>query len=50
MRGMTGLVFCAVLLTAGVTRAQGPNGSMILAEGFATLNRYSGPLPGFFAS
>ena len=41
-------VFFAVLLNGPVTQANGPKGSMILAEGFAAANTYSGPLPGFF--
>lgn len=48
MRGMAWLVFTTVLLTAGVAYSQHPNGSIILAEGFATGNAYSGPLPDFF--
>ena len=41
-------VFVAVLFNGPVTQADSPNGSMILAEGFAAPNTYSGPLPGFF--
>ena len=48
MRSLTQLVFFAVLFNGLVTQAESPNGSMILAEGFATPNTYSGPLPGFF--
>lgn len=48
MRGMARLVFFAVLCTGLVIQAQSPNGSMILAEGFAAPNTYSGPLPDFF--
>ena len=48
MRGMAWLVFMTALLTAGVAHSQHPNGSIILAEGFATGNAYSGPLPDFF--
>ena len=48
MRGMAWLVFLTVLLTAGVAHSQNPHGSIVLAEGFATANAYSGPLPDFF--
>jgi hypothetical protein len=52
MRGMAWLMFFAVLFIdgEGVTQAQSPTGSMIVAEGFAARNTYSGPLPGFFES
>ena len=50
MRVMTWLTFLALLFINGVTQAQSATGSMILAEGFASPNTYSGPLPGFFAS
>jgi hypothetical protein len=50
MRGMSRLAFLAALFTGVVTQAQSPTGSMILAEGFAAANTYSGPLPGFFES
>jgi len=43
MRGMARLVFLAVLFTGGIAQGQSPTGSMILAEGFATPNTYSGP-------
>ena len=49
MRGMASLMFL-VLFIDGVTQAQSPTGSMILAEGFASPNTYSGLLPGFFES
>ena len=45
---MTRLVFFAVLLNGLVTRAESPTGSMIVAEGFAAPNTYSGHLPDFF--
>ena len=48
MRGMAWLTLLALLFIDGVTQAQRPTGSMILAEGFASPNTYSGPLPGFF--
>jgi hypothetical protein len=50
MRGMAWLMFLALFCLGGVTQAQSPTGSMILAEGFAAPNTYSGLLPGFFAS
>ena len=50
MRGMAWLMFLAWLLIGGVTQGQSPTGSMILAEGFASPNTYSGLLPGFFGS
>ena len=50
MRSMAWLMFLAVLFIDGVTQAQSLTGSMILAEGFASPNTYSGPLPGFFES
>ena len=50
MRVMALLVFFAVLSNGGVPQAQSPTGSMMLAEGFAAPNAYSGPLPGFFES
>ena len=50
MRGMTWLMFLALLFIDGVTQAQSPTGSMILAEGFASPNTYGGLLPGFFES
>ena len=50
MRIMAWLMFLAVLFIDGVTQAQSLTGSMILAEGFAAPNTYSGPLPGFFES
>ena len=37
MRGMARLVFLAVLFTGGIAQGQSPTGSMILAEGFATV-------------
>ena len=48
MRSLTQLVFFAVLFNGLVTQAESPSGSMILAEGFAAPNTYTGPLPGFF--
>ena len=48
MRGISRLVFLAVLLPGVVTHAQGSNGSIILAEGFAAANIYGGSLPGLF--
>ena len=50
MRGMAWLMFLALFCLGGVTQAQSPTGSMILAEGFASPNTYSGLLPGFFES
>ena len=50
MRGMAWLMFLALLFIGVVTQAQSPTGSMILAEGFASPNTYSGLLPGFFES
>ena len=50
MRTMAWLIFLAVLCIDGVTQAHGRTGSMILAEGFASPNVYSGPLPEFFES
>ena len=50
MRGMAWLTLLALLFIDGVTQAQSPTGSMILAEGFASPNTYSGLLPGFFDS
>lgn len=50
MRGMYRLVFLGVIFAGVVTDAQAPNGSMIIAEGFAAPNTYGGPLPGFFES
>ena len=50
MRGMCRLVFLGMIFTGVVTEAQTPNGSMIIAEGFAAPNTYGGPLPGFFES
>jgi len=50
MRSMAWLMFLAVLFVDGVTQAQSHTGSMIVAEGFASPNTYSGPLPGFFES
>jgi hypothetical protein len=44
------LAFIVVLVTGGITHSENSNGSMILAEGFATSNAYRGPLPGFFES
>jgi hypothetical protein len=48
MRGIVCLMFLALLFIDSVTQAQSPTGSMILAEGFASPNTYTGPLPGFF--
>lgn len=49
MRGVAGLVLLPILVSFATTAdAQNPTGSMILAEGFATANTYSGPLPAFF--
>jgi hypothetical protein len=48
MRSITRLVFFAVLFNGVVSQAESPTGSMILAEGFAAPNTYSGPLPEFF--
>jgi len=48
MRSMSRLVLFAVLFTGVVTQAESPTGSMILAEGFAAPNTYSGSLPAFF--
>jgi hypothetical protein len=48
MRVLAPLVVVAMLLAAGTTHSQSSNGSMILAEGFATSNSFSGALPGFF--
>ena len=48
MRSITPLVLFAVIFSGFVTQAQSSSGSMILAEGFAAPNIYSGPLPGFF--
>ena len=42
MRDMTWLMFLALLFIDGVTQAQSATGSMILAEGFASPNTYSG--------
>ena len=50
MRGIVGLTFLAVLFTDGAALAQNPTGSMILAEGFAEPNTFSGHLPEFFES
>jgi hypothetical protein len=50
MRVIVRYVLFAALLTGGVVQAQDSNGSIILAEGFAAPNTYSGPLPGFFES
>ena len=50
MRGIAWLMFLALLFIGGVTQAQSPTGSMILAEGFASPDTYSGLLPGFFES
>ena len=47
MRGIVCLMFLALLFIDSVTQAQSPTGSMILAEGFASPNTYTGPLPGF---
>jgi len=48
MRGMPQILGIAVFVAATVAHAQNQGGSIILAEGFATSNSYSGPLPGFF--
>ena len=50
MRSILWFVFAGLFFTAVDTPAQSPNGSMIIAEGFAAANTYSGRLPGFFAS
>jgi hypothetical protein len=47
---MASLVFFTVLLTGGVIHSQSQHGSIILAEGFATPNRYGGLLPSVFES
>jgi hypothetical protein len=44
------LVFIVVLATGSITHSENSKGSMILAEGFAIANAYSGPLPDFFES
>jgi hypothetical protein len=50
MRSLT-LIVCLVLgSAAAVAQTQGTSGSMLLAEGFASPNTYSGPLPSFFAT
>jgi hypothetical protein len=48
MRSIAWLAFFAVLFNSLIAQAKSPNGSMILAEGFAAPNTYSGPLPDFF--
>jgi hypothetical protein len=48
MRSVPRLVVFAVLFNGLITQADSPAGSMILAEGFAAPNTYSGVLPGFF--
>ena len=48
MRGMPQIFGIALFVAATVAHAQNQAGSIILAEGFATANSYSGPLPGFF--
>jgi len=50
MRDMPLIVVLALLLAGGVIHSQDPTGSIVLAEGFAAQNTYSGPLPGFFDS
>jgi hypothetical protein len=50
MRGKLVLIVLAILFIDSVVHAQSPTGSMILAEGFASPNGYSGPLPQFFES
>lgn len=50
MRVIAAPVFVVVLLTGSVTHSQSSNGSMILAEGFASANTFGGELPGFFES
>lgn len=50
MRGISRIAFLAALFTGAVSQAQSLTGSMIVAEGFAASNTYSGPLPGFFES
>ena len=50
MRGMCRFVFLGMIFTGVVTDAQTPNGSVIVAEGFATPNTYGGSLPGLFES
>jgi hypothetical protein len=49
-RGMSRFALLTLLLTGGLAQAQSSNGSMILAEGFAAPNAYTGPLPGTFES
>ena len=48
MRSTVSVVFSMVLVGGLVAQAGSPNGSMILAEGFAAPNAYTGPLPDFF--
>ena len=50
MRSTASFVFLALLFTGVVTHSQSPSGSIIFAEGFASANTYTGPLPGFFES
>ena len=50
MPRMSHLVLSVVFLTGAVTHSQSSSGSIILAEGFAAPNVYSGSLPGFFES
>ena len=50
MRGMCRFVFLGMIFTGVVTDAQTPNGSVIVAEGFAAPITYGGSLPGLFES
>lgn len=50
MRSTASFAFLALLFTGVDTYSQSPSGSIIFAEGFASLNTYTGPLPGFFES
>ena len=48
MRSTASFVFLALLFAGVDTHSQSPSGSIIFAEGFASPNTYTGPLPGFF--
>jgi hypothetical protein len=48
MRSTASFVFSMVLFSGLVTQAETPNGSVIVAEGFAAANNYAGTLPDFF--
>ena len=50
MRSTASFVFLALLFAGVNTHSQSRSGSIIFAEGFASPNTYTGPLPGFFES